>query len=474
MKALVTEPAEPGMPPFPLSGPLGKTARIDVDEPKISPQEVLVKIGCSSICFTDLHAYLGVSQYYGAVRAPVRPGNGFARANAPALSGASQRSDKGHIAGHEAGGVIVEIGADVPSEANLHVGDRICVDIFAAYEGPYPAAGINFGTGVAPQFVLPSPRAHSGLYAEYAAVNWHAAVKIPPQVSDVAAAAVEPWACGTRCARHSGQVLGDNVVVFGFDDYTASAMAWSKRLSPNDLIVVDALPVRREGALAFGADHVVDPTAEDPVVAIWDRMPVGADVVYVAVDEWLEPSHRNIQHAFESVRLGGTVVITRLYRPDAFQYIDAMDFWSREVTVKTFGSFWCDEMWRGGRNRGDWMLTIDGMARGWIDPDAYAAKVIPFDELKTAEDVDRAFKAQLRKGERWSSPLVVMIHLRRSHPSREVRSSLVVAPPSLVEIEFLIAARMVAHVPRMRPWCPASLRPARLRLADGKLGSGSH
>jgi threonine dehydrogenase-like Zn-dependent dehydrogenase len=191
--------------------------------------------------------------------------------------------------------------------------------------------------------------------------------------------------------------LGDNVAVFGFDDYTASAMMWSKRLSPNKLIVVDALPIRREGALAFGADHVVDPTASDPVAVIRDLMPFGPDVVYVAVDEWLEPSHQNIRYAFESVRLGGTVVITRLYRPDAFQYIDAMNVWSREVTVKTFGSFWCDEMWRGGRDRGDWQLTIDGMARGWIDPHAYVTKVIPFEELKTEKDVDLAFKAQTQE-----------------------------------------------------------------------------
>jgi hypothetical protein len=91
------------------------------------------------------------------------------------------------------------------------------------------------------------------------------------------------------------------------------------------------------------------------------------------------------------------VIITRLYRPDSFQYVNAMDFWSREVTVKTFGSFWCDEVWRGGKDRGDWKLTIDAMARGWIDPDGYAAKVIPFEELRTDEDVDRAIKAQTRE-----------------------------------------------------------------------------
>ena len=391
MRALISEGT--GHAGFPLGPPLGKTTMKQVDEPKINPQEVLIKTACSGVCFTDLHAYLGVSQYYGAEN-PVRPYNGFGGS----VGSKGVQTAPPNIAGHEGSGVIVEIGADVPSETGLRVGDRVCIDIFAAAEGLLPRAGINLGTGIpGPPFVVPNQRGHSGCYAEYIAAFWRTAVKVPPQVSDVAAAGVEPWACGTRIARHSGQVLGDNVAVFGFDDYTASAMMWSKRLTPNELIVVDALPLRREAALAFGADHAIDPTANNPVEAIRERMPFGPDVVYVGVDEWLEPSHRNIQYALESVRWGGTVVITRLYRPDAFQYIDAMNFWMREVKLLTFGSFWCDEIWRGGRDRGDWKLTIDGMARGWIDPDAYVAKVIPFDELKTDKDVDLAFKAQTQE-----------------------------------------------------------------------------
>ena len=394
MKALVTQGSPGVQPRFPLSSPLGKTIPAEVDVPKISSVEVLIKVGCCGVCFTDLHSYLGVSQYFGATSAPMRPGNGFRVAH-PA---GAQDTQNGVISGHEAGGVIVEIGADVPMDAGLQLGDRVCIDVFAAAEGLLPLAGINHGSGVpgAP-FILPHSRNHSGMFAEYTAVFWRAAVAIPPQVSDVSAASTEPWACGTRCARHSGQALGDNVAFFGFDDYTASAMMWSKRLSPNELIVVDPLAVRREVALSFGADYVVDQTVTDPVAAIRERMPYGPDVVYVAVDEWLEPSHRNIQYAFESVRLGGTVVITRLYRPDAFQYINAMDFLSREVTVKTLGSFWCDEVWRGGKSRGDWKLTIDAMARGWLDPDTYVTKVIPFEELRTEEDVDRAFRAQTQE-----------------------------------------------------------------------------
>jgi hypothetical protein len=74
-----------------------------------------------------------------------------------------------------------------------------------------------------------------------------------------------------------------------------------------------------------------------------------------------------------------------------------MNYWSREVTIKTLGSFWCDEAWRGGRSRGDWLMAVDAMARGWLQPEAYAPKVIGFDELKTPADVDRAFRAQTQE-----------------------------------------------------------------------------
>src|SRR5262249_32282868 len=190
----------------------GRTRLMEVEEPKIESHEVLIKVGCSGICFTDLHAYLGVldrpkrTNAYSANRPPVwQPKNGI-------------------IAGHEGGGDLVGIGDEVPREAGFRVGDRVCIDIFGGAQGLLPAAGYNFATGVpGPPWVLPRARSHSGMYAEYVAAPWQAAVKVPPQVSDLAACSVEPWACGTRDARHSGQVAGDKVVVFGFDDYTASA-----------------------------------------------------------------------------------------------------------------------------------------------------------------------------------------------------------------------------------------------------------
>jgi (R,R)-butanediol dehydrogenase/meso-butanediol dehydrogenase/diacetyl reductase len=357
---------------------------MEVDEPKINGDEVLVKVACSGICFTDLHGYLGL------LSSSHRP-NPYAGNRPPPW-----RPKEGEIVGHEGGGAIAEIGADVP-DGLFKLGDRVCVDIFAGAQGPVPDSGINFASGVPEPWVTTRSRGHSGMYAEYVAVPWQGAVKIPTEVCDVAAASVEPWACGTRIARHSGQVAGDNVAVFGFDDYTASAMVWAKRLSPKQLVVVDALPVRREAALRFGADHVIDPTTTDPVDAVRDLVPFGPDVVYAGVDEWLEPSLQNIEHALQTVRYQGTVALTRIYSNRAFAHVDSWNLWSREPTIKTFGSFWCDEMWRGGKERGDWLLTVDAMAQGWIRPQDYAPKVIPFEELKTSDDVDRAFRAQTQE-----------------------------------------------------------------------------
>lgn len=385
MKALVTE-GTTATPATYMTLGAGRTQLVEVEEPKIESHEVLIKIACSGICFTDLHAYLGV------LDKPKR-NNPWSTARPPAW-----QPRGGIIAGHEGGGTIVEIGGGVPKEAALAVGDRVCIDIFGGAQGLLPAAGYNFATGVpGPPWVLPRERSHSGMYAEYVSAPWQAAVKVPSEVSDLAACSVEPWACGTRDARHSGQVAGDNVVVFGFDDYTASAFQWAKRLTPNMIVVVDPLEVRRQGATEMGADAVIDSSEGDPVKAIRDLMPFGPDIAYVGVDEWLPPSLYNIENAIQSIRYGGTIILTRIYTPRAFQHVDGMNFWSREVTMKTLGSFWCDEAWRGGRERGDWLMAVDAMARGWLQPEVYAPKVIGFDELKTPEDVERAFRAQTQE-----------------------------------------------------------------------------
>src|SRR5437660_1710205 len=113
MKALVTEGTST-VPATYLTLGAGKTRLMEVEEPKIESHEVLIRIGCSGICFTDLHAYLGVldrpkrTNAYSAQRPPAwQPKNGI-------------------IAGHEGGGVVVEMGSEVPKEA-VAVGDRVCL-----------------------------------------------------------------------------------------------------------------------------------------------------------------------------------------------------------------------------------------------------------------------------------------------------------------------------------------------------------
>jgi (R,R)-butanediol dehydrogenase/meso-butanediol dehydrogenase/diacetyl reductase len=214
---------------------------------------------------------------------------------------------------------------------------------------------------------------------------------VPEHVTDRALANVEPFACGTRDVRHSGLVIGDNVVFLGLDDYALAAMQWARRAA-NQVVVVDPVAARRTLAARVGADVVVDPGEQDPVAVVREVMPFGADVVFVSTEQYLPRSLDYFAEAVHCVRIKGTIVNVRLYASDALARIDTTALWFKEPAIRQFGSFWSDESWRGGWERGDFQLTLDAVRDGRLDAESYVEDV-RFDDLSTADDVAAVFRA---------------------------------------------------------------------------------
>lgn len=239
----------------------------EVPDPRIQdPADAIVQITTSAICGTDLHFVRGTM-------AGMRPGT---------------------ILGHEAVGVVSELGPDV---RNFNVGDRVvipstiacgsCAYCRAGYYAQCDNAnpnGRDAGTAFYGGPATTGP--FDGLQAEYARVPFAHTnlVPIPPGVSDEQAIMVSdifPTAWfGARLAEIGD---GDVVAVFGAGPVGQLAALSARMQGAGRVLIVDGNTDRLEMARLQNAE-TVNFNAEDPVQAIRElTRGIGADRVIDAV-----------------------------------------------------------------------------------------------------------------------------------------------------------------------------------------------
>jgi threonine dehydrogenase-like Zn-dependent dehydrogenase len=239
----------------------------DVPEPKIEqPLDAIVRITTSAICGTDLHFVRGT------------------------VSGMKQ----GTILGHEAVGIVEQLGSNV---RNLAVGDRVVIPAtiacgYCSYcrAGYYaqcdnanpggPTAGTAFYGG--PQ----ATGSFDGLQAEKARVPFANVnlVKLPDEVTDDQAILLSDiFPTGYFGADMANIKHGHTVAVFGCGPVGQFAIASAKLMSAGRVLAVDHLPDRLEMARRQGAE-VIDFDQEDPVKTILELTGgVGVDCAIDAV-----------------------------------------------------------------------------------------------------------------------------------------------------------------------------------------------
>jgi threonine dehydrogenase-like Zn-dependent dehydrogenase len=242
--------------------------RLDtVPDPTIEqPTDAIVRITSSAICGTDLHMIRGTM-----------PGM------AP-----------GTILGHEAVGIVEEVGRNV---RNLARGDRVLVPStiscgFCSYcRAGYtaqcdtanpngPLAGTAFYGG--PKTTGP----FNGLQAQYARTPLaHASlIRLPDSVDDDRAILLSDiFPTGYFGAQLADIELGDTVAVFGAGPVGQFAIASAKLMGAGRVIAVDRIASRLEMARQQGAE-VVSFDEDDPVQAILELTGgIGVDRVIDAV-----------------------------------------------------------------------------------------------------------------------------------------------------------------------------------------------
>ncbi len=216
----------------------------EVEVPKLEPNQVLIKTGACGICGSDVECYEGKS------------GEG--------------RYDLGpYTPGHEWGGRIVDVGSGVKS--GLEVDDKVTGDCVMACgvcrnckDGLMPSACLNFREiGFRPD----SP----GGMGEYMVVEEQYVHKIPDEWSYADGAWVETFSIGYfGIWGNNGYIdATDTAIVLGAGPVGLSA-AMVAKTSGALTLVADPIESRRERALSYGADHVVDPSAGDFAQKVMD------------------------------------------------------------------------------------------------------------------------------------------------------------------------------------------------------------
>jgi alcohol dehydrogenase len=314
-----------------------------VPDPELEqPTDVVVRIDASTICGTDLHILKG---------------------DVPEVA-------PGTILGHEAVGTVVETGRAVTT---LAAGDRVLVSCITACgrcrfcrEGHYGlctgGGGWIFGHLI------------DGLQAEYARVPFAdtSVYKIPAGLSDeqvLFLADILPTAYEVGIL--NGRVEpGDTIVVVGSGPIGLATIMTAKLHTPGQIVAVDLDDSRLAKALDFGADVVVNNSAEDPIGRVMELTEgIGADVAIEAVGV-----PETFELCAELVRPGGRVANVGVHGHPATLHLEKL--WIRDVLITTglVDTFTTPKL-------------LKLIASGRLDPTAFATHRYSLEETMEAYDV---------------------------------------------------------------------------------------
>ena len=276
----------------------------EVGVPRVSaPDDVLVAIDVACICASDLAEYRD-----GPHVIPVGRPHRLSGRTAPLTLG------------HEFVGRVVATGSGV---RGLAVGDRVCGDAcircgvcFWCRRGEYNICSSGGSIGL-----------HlDGAFADYLKVPDYTLHRVPDDVSDKAAAIVEPLAVGLHGLRRGRFEAGETVVVVGFGMIGAAAMVLAAASGAGRVIVVESSPQRSAAAHIAGATHVLVPGAELRSTVRSLTGGRGADLV-------LDCTGRAdvLPTSVELSRRGGRVVICGLAHEPTPLPTDRLVYFEREV-----------------------------------------------------------------------------------------------------------------------------------------------
>ena len=256
------------------------------------------------------------------------------------------------VLGHEASGIVREIGRGGSKQSDLAVGDHVvfswvpvcghclfCASGRGAMCAPGNAANL-VGTLLSGERrftaarTTPNPCSHHlgvSAFSEFTVAAEESLVKIDKSFP-LAMAALFGCAVmtGVGAVINTAQAQpGTSVAVFGMGGVGLSAVMGARAIGANPIIAVDRVREKLERARALGATHTVDAAVDDPVAAIREIGKGGADYVIESVG-----SEAVLIQAYESTGRGGTTISAGLPAPNKMFSVPALSIVAEERTIK--------------------------------------------------------------------------------------------------------------------------------------------
>ncbi|GAB3961067.1 galactitol-1-phosphate 5-dehydrogenase [Spirosoma harenae] len=248
----------------------------DLPKPTIKPNEVLVRVQAVGICGSDVHG----------------------------MDGSSGRRIPPIVMGHEASGIIAEVGEDVKSWST---GDRVTFDstVYALDDWYSRRGQYNLSDGREVVGVSTPDFKRQGAFAEYVSVPQHILYAIPDNVSFTQAALVEPVAVALHALSLTPIQVNDSAVVVGAGMIGLFVIQALKLAGCETIIAIDLDDDRLALAETLGATHTLNARSGDmakQVQALTHGR--GADVSFEVVG-----AGPTVKTAIDCVRKGATVTL---------------------------------------------------------------------------------------------------------------------------------------------------------------------
>ena len=306
----------------------------DFPNPEIAETEVLVKVKAVGICGSDVHG----------------------------MDGSTGRRQPPIIMGHEASGVIVEVGALVNG---WQIDDRVTFDStiyplndWYTLQGRYNLSDNRQVLGVSPK----EYKRH-GAFAEYVAVPAHILYKLPDNVSFEQAAFVEPVAVAAHSVNISKIRPGQSALIVGTGMVGMFVVKMLEIAGANPIIAIDVNDAKLEMTKEFGATHVLNSRDENLTEKIFQLTKKrGADFGFEVVG-----ISETVNICINNLRKGGTAVLVGNLSPEVS--VPLQKIVTSELSV--LGSCAIN---------GEYEMVLDLISSGKIKVDKMISKVAPLSE----------------------------------------------------------------------------------------------
>jgi S-(hydroxymethyl)glutathione dehydrogenase / alcohol dehydrogenase len=329
----------------------------EVTPVEIRPTDVIVRIGASGLCHSDLLFLQGHSPFE------------------PPL-----------VLGHEGAGVVEDVGSAVRS---VTVGDRVvcswvpacgacwycvrgetrhCPELMSAYTEPKLRR---------PDGTIAARMTGVGSFAEAAVLDERALVKVQTDLPDEQLALI---GCGVTtgvgAALNTAAVApGSTVVVLGCGGVGQSVIQGSRIAGAARIVAVDPVALKRDVALKLGATDAVDPGSESTIDVV-KGLTGGRGADYAFEVAGLEPT---LTSAFELIRPGGTIIMVGVQEHGARIQWSPLDMLMQGKTLRG--------CWYGGADvRVEFPRLIRLAESGRLDLASMVSRRITLDQVNDGLD----------------------------------------------------------------------------------------